>query len=178
MGKRSSFKRKPQDAYDTPMMATLPLVAHLKRDCRYAEPCAGRGLLIQNLSANGFDYGYVGDIKPRAPFIEKRDALSLTSAMLNQAKVDLIITNLPWEREIMHALIRHFLELRPSWLLIDADWMHTKQSSELIQRCAKVVAIGRVKWIEESKFTGKDNCCWYYFPQHHHEGPVFIGRAS
>ena len=172
MSKRNSdFKRRARDAYDTPLAAVLPLLPHLKAGCRYAEPCAGRGLLIKNLGANGFSVSYAGDIKPRrAPFIEKRDALTLTSAMLNRA--DLLITNPPHTRKFMHPLIHHFISLRPSWLLIDADWMHTQQARELITRCAKIVSIGRVRWITGSKHDGYDNMCWYYFPQRHHTGPI------
>jgi len=38
------------------------------------------------------------------------------------------------------------------------------------------VAIGRVKWIEGSKFTGKDNAYWYKFDSRHTVGPVFHWR--
>jgi hypothetical protein len=38
------------------------------------------------------------------------------------------------------------------------------------------VAIGRVKWIEGSKHTGKDNHAWYRFDTRHRGGPVFHGR--
>lgn len=178
MSKRNpNFRRRKRDAYDTPLEAVLPLLPHLKAGCRYAEPCAGRGLLIKNLAANGVRFSYAGDIKPRASsIIEKRDALTLTGAVLKGA--DLLITNPPHTRKFMHPLIYHFLSLRPSWLLIDADWMHTKQAGELITRCAKIVSIGRVKWITRSKHTGYDNMFWYYFTQRHHTGPVFIGRTK
>jgi hypothetical protein len=177
MTKRNpGHKRRPQDSYDTPLKAVLPLLAHLPKGCRYAEPCAGKGLLIRSLTDNGFKYGYAGDIKPRASFIEKRDARTLTKAMLDRAKVDLIITNPPWTRDIQHELIEHFFSLRPAWLLLDSDWAHTVQASELIKRCSKIVSVGRMKWIEGSKYSGYDNCSWYYFPQRHLKGPVFIGR--
>ena len=36
--------------------------------------------------------------------------------------------------------------------------------------------VGRVKWIEDSKSVGKDNCCWYLF-DYNHTGPTeFYGR--
>jgi hypothetical protein len=38
------------------------------------------------------------------------------------------------------------------------------------------VAIGRVKWIEGSKHTGKDNFAWYRFDDRHSSGPVFHWR--
>jgi hypothetical protein len=148
--------------------------------CRYAEPCAGKGNLIRNLEAHGFTCGYAGDDAPRAKSIQKRDALTLTATMLDKAKVDLIITNPPWtidrSRKVLHALIGHFFTLRPAWLLIDTDWAHTEQASALIKRCAKIVSVGRVRWIEGTKYDGYDNCAWHFFPMRHFKGPVFIGR--
>jgi hypothetical protein len=127
-----------------------------------------------------FTCGYAGDIAPRAKSIEKRDALTLTAAMLDKAKADLIITNPPWtidqKRDVLHALINHFFTLRPAWLLIDTDWAHTVQSSELIRRCSKIVSVGRIKWIEGTKSVGYDNCAWHFFPQRHFKGPIFYGR--
>jgi len=54
--------------------------------------------------------------------------------------------------------------------------MHTKQSSELINKCVKIVSVGRVKWIENSKMTGKDNCAWYLFDNRFNGKTQFIGR--
>jgi hypothetical protein len=68
-----------------------------------------------------------------------------------------IITNPPWDRTILHEMIPHFTSMRPTWLLFDADWLFTLQS--------EVVAVGRVKWIPDSKSQGKDNASWYYFDQ-------------
>jgi hypothetical protein len=60
-------------------------------------------------------------------------------------------------------MIEHFSKQAPTWLLFDADWMHTKQAVPYLTKLKKVVSIGRVKWIENSKHTGKDNSCWYLF---------------
>jgi hypothetical protein len=40
------------------------------------------------------------------------------------------------------------------------------------------VSVGRVKWIPDSKMTGKDNCCWYLFDQADDAPAQFIGRAA
>jgi hypothetical protein len=170
------FERISQDAYDTPLSATWPLFRHLPERVRFAEPCAGRGALIQHLTNNGFSCGYAADIEPRSLVIFKRDAMRLTRAELGYKKIKIIITNPPWTFEVLDPMIRHFLKLAPSWLLLDADWMHNKRTADLLWRCSKVVAVGRVKWIEGSKSTGFDNCCWYFFPQHHQGGPTIIGR--
>ena len=56
-----------------------------------------------------------------------------------------------------------FRNFRPTWLLFDADWAHTKQARPYLKYCDKIVSVGRVKWIPDSKMTGKDNCAWYLF---------------
>ena len=45
------------------------------------------------------------------------------------ATADAIITNPPYTRELMHALIAHFQRIAPTWLLIDYDWSATKQAA-------------------------------------------------
>ncbi|WP_456389017.1 hypothetical protein [Profundibacter sp.] len=89
---------------------------------------------------------------------------------------DLIITNPPWDRKILHPMIEHFSALRPTWLLFDADWVHTRQSAPFMPWLHKIVSVGRVKWIPDSKMTGKDNCAWHLFDQHTTGQTVFVGR--
>ena len=100
---------------------------------------------------------YAGDIRTG------QDALALD----DYGAADVIITNPPWSRDLMHRLIAHFQNIRPTWLLLDADWAHTKQAAPFLPHCSDIVAIGRVKWIEGSKYTGKDNCAWYRFDIRH-----------
>ena len=89
---------------------------------------------------------------------------------------NLIITNPPWDRKILHALIEKIVdEKRAAWLLFDADWCHTKQSTQYMPYVGKIVSIGRVKWIEGSKHTGKENCAWYYI-DHEITETTFYGR--
>ena len=77
----------------------------------------------------------------------------------------------------MHALILHFQNIAPTWLLLDADWKQTRQAAPFLPHCSDIVAIGRVKWIEGSEHTGKDNYAWYRFDTRHSGGPVFHGRG-
>ena len=78
----------------------------------------------------------------------------------------------------MHALIEHFQNMAPTWLLLDADWKQTHQAAPFLPHCSDIVAIGRVKWIEGSKHTGKDNHAWYRFDAGHKSGPVFHWRGQ
>lgn len=175
MGKRSNFDRVERDFYPTPMQAVLPLLPHLKKCSTFYEPCAGDGRLIKHL--NFHKHACIGawDIEPQDKsiiHIIQANALDLTFNI----KYDYIITNPPWDRKILHPMIEHFSNQLPTWLLFDADWMHTKQSVELMKRCEMVVSVGRVKWIENSKSSGKDNCCWYLFDKRSNSKTIFIGR--
>lgn len=173
MGKRSSFERVPRDFYPTPYEAVIPLINHLPKEFVFAEPCAGDGTLTKHLESFGGLCSWESDIHPvKNSYIVKMDALSIEEFHSN---TKYIITNPPWDRKILHPMINHFRQLKPTWLLFDADWMHTKQSSEYIKYCSKIVSVGRVKWIPDSKMTGKDNCCWYLFEKKEQE-TKFYGR--
>ena len=177
MGKRSNFERVERDFYPTPREAVLPLLPHIA-DCEYyAEPCVGDGALIGALRElkPSADCLWMSDIAPQfnAP---REDAFAL--GMEEFADCDYIITNPPWNRKILHPMIDHFSTFRPTWLLFDADWMHTKQSIPFMPWCRKIVSVGRVKWIPDSKMTGKDNCAWYLFDQNAHGPTEFYGRGQ
>ena len=100
--------------------------------------------------------------------------MQLTERDLHDA--DLIITNPPWDRDVLHPLIDVFSNMLPTWLLFDADWMHTKQAIPFLTRCDRIVSVGRVKWFPETKMVGKDNCAWYLFLPDDVEETVFYGR--
>jgi hypothetical protein len=170
MGKRSNFERIPRDFYPTPRKAVLPLLPHLKPGTMFYEPCAGDGALLDYLQAAGHHCVWESDIAPQRSMM-KADALALL--FVNGT----IITNPPWGRKLLHPMIAHFSVQCPTWLLFDSDWMHTKQSAPFMPWLRKIVSVGRVKWIPDSKMTGKDNCTWYLFDQKS-EGPaVFHGRG-
>jgi len=171
MGKRSNFKRHKLDLYATPEEAVLPLLPHLDKITYYAEPCAGDGALIKILQKHGHKCVAAYDVEPRHKIVKPLDATFLKKEDLNRA--DVIITNPPWGREVLHQIIERSFFLAPSWFLFDADWMHTKQAASYLPRCQKIVSIGRVKWF--GNIAGKDNCCWYLF----NESPtktIFVGQ--
>jgi hypothetical protein len=172
MGKRSDFVRKDKDKYYTPEAAVAPLLPHLKPNSTFFEPCAGDGALIRHLEKAEHTCRYACDIEPEDRRICKRDALEIS-----HVSADYVITNPPWDRKIMHPIIEHFHKMAPTWLLFDAAWAFTKQSSVFMDYCHAIVTIGRVKWIEGSKMTGKDDCAWYLFDQKRSEnGTRFYGR--
>jgi len=177
MGKRSNFERRDRDFYPTPYEAVVPLLPHLEERTWFDEPCAGDGALVMHLNKHGHVCDYAGDITPRADWITQRNAMELPKEIWG-GSVQCFITNPPWDREILHTLIPRLSDIAPTWLLFDADWMHTKQSSPYMPRCKKVVSVGRVKWIPDSKMTGKDNCAWYLFTKGQTAHTEFYGRTA
>jgi hypothetical protein len=170
MGKRSNFERRPMDAYQTidPRPVKL-LIPHLHGISRFAEPCAGEGRLVEQLTSHGLTCCYAGDIQTG------QNALHMSRGDFGGP--DAIITNPPWTREIMHPLIWHLMHIAPTWLLFDADWPHNLQGvAPLIAHCSHIVSVGRVRWVENSTKRGKDNCAWYRFHDQHVDGPKFIAR--
>lgn len=175
MGKRSNFARNSRDYYRTrDPRVVAPLLAITGGPVAYYEPCAGDGSLVKLLRGFGFACEWASDIEPQDPGIDKLDAMTLTRSHLFGA--NWIVTNPPWYRPDLHAMIRHFITLAPTTLLFDADWAHTKQSAELMQHCRAISAIGRVRWIEGSRHDGKDNCAWYHFTEATDSETVFYGR--
>jgi hypothetical protein len=168
MGKRSNFERREADFYPTPRAAVVPLIPYLRGIRTFAEPCAGDGALVQHLESFDLRCVYAGDIRTG------QDALELH----HYGQIDAIITNPPWSRDLMHRLLAHFQNIRPTWLLLDADWARTKQATPFMPSCSDIVAAGRQKWIEGSQHSGKDNCVWCRFDIRHKAGPVFHGRSQ
>jgi hypothetical protein len=154
LGKRSDFPRKSRDFYVTPFKAVEPLIPHLNGTKRFAEPCAGEGDLVRHLESFKLQCIYQGDMH--------KGANALARDSYGRGKYT-IITNPPHTRWIMHELIEHFQQIAPTWLLIDLDWVANMQAAPFLPHCSDVVVIGRVKWIEKSKFTGKENYGWYRF---------------
>ena len=148
MGKRSNFPRFPQDSYNTPAAVIGPLLPHLAPGTRFIEPCAGKGYLIGHLKRAG--HVLIGALRSA-----RRRA---GEALCRNRGRSRLRTNPPWRRDVLHPIIANLSDQAPTWLLIDADWAHTRQSIPYLPRLRTIVSVGRVKWIPDSPFTGKDNC--------------------
>ncbi|HEY0120621.1 MAG TPA: hypothetical protein VGC14_02475 [Rhizobium sp.] len=170
MGKRSTFERRKNDAYQTPAPAVQPLIPFLRGIHTFAEPCAGEGKLISALEGHGLRCTFSNDIE--------RGFDAIIDLQFVESRFDAIITNPPWTRELLHQMIVTFQSIAPTWLLFDADWVHTRQAVPFIDQCSHIVSVGRVKWIEDSKFTGKDNAAWHRFHAQHSGGPRFFAREA
>lgn len=189
MAKRSDFERVERDYYQTPIAAAKPLLPFLPEGkFTFAEPCAGDGRLVRHireLTGMRAQCMLATDIVPDANWVSQRDAFDLTKE--DFAGIDMIITNPPWDRrpqtgKLLHRLIEHFvttLEM-PTWFLFDSDWAQTVQARPYMPNLVATVSIGRVKWIEGTTMSGKDNCQWYLFhPQAReiNDAPYQFGRG-
>lgn len=176
MGKRSTFARVERDFYPSPVEAVRPLLAHIPVGTTFIEPCAGDGALIDHLSKAGMVLDHAGDIENRLSFGFTIDAR--TERYSPQYPHSVFITNPPWSRDVLHAIIVNLSAQAPTWLLFDADWIHTLQAAPYLGFLRKIVSVGRVKWIPDSPFTGKDNCAWHLFDARDNSPAIFVGRAA
>lgn len=175
MGKRSEFDRIEKDFYRTiDKRAVEALAPHLEPNTIYAEPCYGSGDLVLGLAQHGHSCGWASDInEPSVGY--HMDALSITEDHLGS--VSEIITNPPWSRPLLHKMICHFSAMKPTWLLFDADWVHTRQSTPYMELCTDIVSVGRLIWIPGTTMSGKDNCAWYRFSKEKSGPTKFHGRT-
>lgn len=179
MGKRSdgSFDRIERNFYPTPRKPVLPLLPFLDDVKAFCEPFAGNGALTGHLRAFGHLCFEQYDIEPQGPFIARRDALTLTKDDMHGCSH--IISNPPWPSpraggEPTLGLIRHLSAILPTWFLLSADFMHNTYAPEVMDYCPEVVAVGRVKWIPDTKHDGVDNAAWYHFDKSRAGSPTFF----
>lgn len=175
MGKYSEFERKPRDFYRTPEAAVLPLLPHLPRGpFSYAEPCAGDGYLVHHLQKHTEGVCVMAsDIHPMKDWISARDAFSHDRHTMKHP--EFIVTNPPYERNLLVELIPHLSSIAPTWLLLRSDFLFNKYASQFMSKMVKVVAVGRVSW-EENGVTGKENHAWIQFSNYKSEPTRFVGR--
>lgn len=167
MGKRSTFARVDKDLYNTPVAAVEPLLPWLHPHTRFIEPCYGAGALAQALKAKG--HQFMGGFD-----------LPIDARVHCYGEVqpgEFFITNPPyWGRpNELHPLIINLSDQAPTWLLMSADWLFNRSSASCMKRLMLVVAVGRVKWIPDSPYTGKDNAAWLLFKRGA-RGTRFVGR--
>lgn len=178
MGKRSDFARRKNDAYLTwDKRAVPPLLPHIAGPHnRFVEPCAGRGDLIDQLEAGGHRCVLAYDIAPQRYDVEYGDVLA-TSALLPPG-ADRYISNPPWSRPLLHAIIAHLAARAETWLLFDSDWAFTRQARPYLEAyCHRVVPIGRLRWVEGTDHDSQDNCAWYHFGPGASGKPILEPRA-
>lgn len=189
MRKRKPLSEMTEDEkngfWPTVKEAIPPLLPHLVEDyeyewVRYVEPCAGAGDLIKLLEQHGHECVFASDIAPKAPItpkglkIQKHDAIQLFNdiedwkSFASFMGADFIITNPPFSRHHTPHLcdmIRRFSATLPTWLLLPSGFKYNDYAAEFMPYCEKVVAIGRLKWVEGTEHKSSKDFDWYLFDQ-------------
>lgn len=175
--RQSRFEKKPLDTYDTiDPRAVAALLPHLGSRTSFVEPCAGKGDLIRQLEAAGHRCVLAMDIAPRAAGISKHDA-RLPGWQVETGTY--IITNPPFEWPLVMELLNAFAIRSIAWVLLEAGFAHTRRAGPLMQRCRKIVTIGRLRWEEGSPHSSTKDYAWYQFGLTASPGntPLFYGRG-
>ena len=206
MGKYSNEERNERDWYATPMKAVHPLIPYLEGINRYAEPFVGDGKLVNHLSALKSDMSCVWafDIEPQIEPItvtdnneflvsEQRDFDSIGNEEFSMGMIqrgaEAIITNPPWLNtpNSGYQLTRFINKLCyagfPVILLLNGNiinnkgfWQNRSHGKSMGDLCYQVLPVGRMKWIEGSAHTGKEDCSWFFMNSHNTNHPRILPR--
>lgn len=187
MGKYSDFERNPRDFYSTPLAATLPLHNLLARKYpalkNYIEPFCGDGRLIGNLnklSDGNLKCVWASDIEPQPcqtsmlddmpefHVADYRSALDFFGDLCKNNPDAAFISNPPWINTPnsglqLNDIIMSLSSIATTCLLLDANYAFNKKSVPMMKRCSDVVPVGRVKWIDDSPYSSKENVAWFIF---------------
>jgi len=160
LSKRSNFEKVPKDWYPTTdPNAVTPLVPFI-RGLTYAEPFYGEGDL-EDLLMDVATCLWRSDIRETVGSSKVMPATDLREEDLEH--VDCIISNPPFTKGTLLPCIDHLISLKPTWLLLPADYMHNRYFGSYMSICDKAVSVGRVKWFKDSKSCSTDNFAWYHW---------------
>ena len=163
MGKRSSLEKIPKDFYPTTdPKAIPPKLVEFIRGKSYASPCYGNGDL-EDLLMDVAICRWRSDIRETVGSSKVLDALCLSKEDI--ARCDMILENPPFTKSVLLPMLDHFVSLKPTWLLLPADMMHNVYFKEYVDKCTRIVSVGRLKWFKDSPHSSTDNYAWYFWPQ-------------
>ena len=160
MGKRSDLEKIDKDFYRTvDPDAVTPLIPYV-RGKTFAETFYGDGDL-EDLLMDAATCKWRSDIRKTVLSSRVMPATEVLEYDLRDC--DLILSNPPFTRSVLLPCIEHLSKLRPTWLLLPADYMHNRYFGSYMSICDKVVSVGRVKWFKDSKSCSTDNFAWYHW---------------
>lgn len=185
MGKYSDNERNDRDYYPTPIKGVQPLFKHLKPNSSFIEPCWGDGRLVDHIEENtDATCVYGSDVDPQFKLNSRNEPITPTnysvgthsaldpilSEIADRTQADYFITNPPWLNSkasgyLLNTLINSLSSIRPTWLLLKGAYLFNQRSAQSISVCKEIVPIGRLKWIENSEHSGKEDCAWFLFDQ-------------
>lgn len=177
MGKISNYERRPRDFYKTPEKAVLPLIGHLPSGFSFCEPCAGDGQLVNLLEKHFNAMCFLAlDVEPQVDWVLRGDANHINAESVEVCS--LIVTNPPFRWDWLKPLMDTWINLKPTVLLLPADFAHNQRFAPYLSVCERIVSVGRVKWIEDSKASGVENYSWYMFDKNNTKPTNFYGRTK
>ena len=117
------------------------------------------------------------DIEPQADWIVQKDGATLREGDVENC--GLILTNPPFTWSVLKPMMERWIALRPTLLLLPADFMHNKRVAPFLEKAVWIKSIGRVRWIEGSNTSGVENYVWALFDKNKDVGTptLFIGRT-
>lgn len=168
--RRQGLKPRERDDWATPYRATVPLFKVLEPCTLFADPCCGRGELIEHVESDGHICTLASDLL-------QADARTARYAIDHRT---VFVTNPPWRQRFEpNKIIENLSNQRALWALIPSDWLFNLRVAPLLPRLRKVVAVGRVKWVPNSPHSGFENSCWCLFDKPRpdaHATVRFVGR--
>jgi hypothetical protein len=69
------------------------------------------------------------------------------------------------------------MRIAPTWLLLPMDFASNAGDAVFLASCTDAVPFGRVRWIDGTEDTSKDNFGWFRFQLGHCNGPVIHPRG-
>ena len=180
MTKFNKYESQPRDFFrSTDPRTVLPLVPFIK-GATYAEPCAGAMDLITLLEPYA-KCNWSSDIEPQHQSVLQKNALSVTKEDVKDC--DYFVTNSPFSWCMLQPLLKYLPTLKPTWLLLPADFMHNRQSIPYMEKCEYVVSVGRLFFHKAGESLdikykrGTANNCWYKFVDYD-TNTAFKGRIT
>ena len=179
--RQSRFLKNTRNLYRTiepRAVESLKKAARLRKGFKFIEPCAGYGDMVSHLVGIGGICVLASDIKPERDDIVKRDALTLTAA--DVPKGVMIITNPPFDVDMLHPMIEHFTSMADTvWLLLPVNWLCNQSSRPYFSRLRLIVPLGyRPKWYVkedgDKKVGERRNFVWLKFTKPSKEPAVFL----
>jgi hypothetical protein len=200
MSKRTQdLPRNARDFYATPMEAVFSLAPLMGSNLKFIEPCVGDGRLA----------GFIEDIFPSTKCVYASDLQPLPEhkaspkglkffkhdvfspeidwkLIAKHTGADVFITNPPFLNDLpskrqLNRMIALLASVKPTYLLLPADYTFNIMSADCLRYCTTIVPIGRVKWIEGSKFSSADNFAWFEFDRiapNETGGPTVLPRQK
>lgn len=159
---RSGHEARELDVWPTLPQTIRPLLPYLPSGTRFVEPAAGDYRLAAFLEGNGHECVFASDIEPRHDEVCKRDAATHD---FRNYQADMIITNLPYRRDMLQPILKNLIGQLPIWMVIYSGWLDTEWAKPFMEYASHELPIGRAPWEIPGKPEGggKRDFSWVRF---------------